>query len=420
MHTFVTLLFTQGSSIAAGIATAHVYGPVGKGSIALAGLLITFAVTTSDGVRDAVAYQIGREKRDPRAVWGTAIVVLSVTAPIGVAVLLILWRLHPDQVAFLYAALAFPFGLYVQAVGVLYLLRDSVERINVQNSATIGGGTSLVTLALVLIFHAPVSLVLAFWVLAYVAAAVWGASAVRELIGGSALFRTPRLLREQLAFASKVALSSNITYLALRVDAFMVTALLAPALLGIYTLALATSELMFNLSKAVLWSSLGRIATLDFADSAALCARIVRSTIAMQFVVGTVVFLIGPMAITLVYGNRFEESGAVLRLLLPGVVFYSADGMLSSFIAVRAARPGLLLGLECVTLFVVAAITYVFISRLGVFAGALAHTVAFILAYAVKSAIFLRLTKLPIADVIVPRFADLPYSLRVRLRPTAQ
>jgi O-antigen/teichoic acid export membrane protein len=194
-----------------------------------------------------------------------------------------------------------------------------------------------------------------------------------------------------------------------------VTALLAPALLGIYTLALATSELMWNLSRAVLWSSLGRIAMLDFAASAALCARIVRSTIALQIVAGIVLFAVGPWLIAHVYGPRFAESGSVLRLLLPGAIFYSADGMLSSFIAVRAGRPGLLLGLECMTLVLTAAITFVSISRLGIFAGALAHTVSYIVAYVVKSAIFLRLSGLRPLDVLLPRFADLPYALRARL-----
>ena len=126
LHTFATLLFGQGASIAAGIATAHAYGPAGKGVIALAAILAGFAVTTGDGVRQAVAFQVGREKRDARAVWGTALRVVAVTAPLGAAILLLLWRLSPGQPAYLYAALAFPFALYVQCAGVIYLLRDHV------------------------------------------------------------------------------------------------------------------------------------------------------------------------------------------------------------------------------------------------------------------------------------------------------
>ncbi len=415
LHTLSTLLITQGSTIAAGIATARAYGPAGKGILALTFILVTFAVTTGEGVRDAVAFQIGREKLDARAVWGTALRLIWLAAPVGVVVLLALWRLTPAQPAYLYAALAFPFALYVQSAGVLYLLRDQVERINVQNTITIGAGVSLATLALA-IARVPLWIVLTVWVVSYIAAAIWAASGVRGLIGGAPKLRDTGLMRGQLAFGSKVSLSANVTLLALRVDVFIISALLSPALLGIYTLALASGEVLYNLSRAILWSSTGRVAMLEFADSAALCARIVRSIVAMQFVAGLVLFAIGPWLIDLVYGARFAQSGSVLRLLLPGIIFYSADGMLSYFISVRAGRPALLLALECVTLVLIAGITYLSITRLGIYAGALAHTTAFLVSYAVKATIFVRLSGLRAADVLLPRFSDLPHSLRLRLR----
>jgi len=415
LHTLATLLITQGSSIAAGIATARVLGPAGKGVLALAFILVTFAVTTGEGVRSAVAFQIGREKRDPRSVWGAALQLIFAAAPVGTVVLL--WRLEPAQPAYLYAALAFPFALYVQSVGVLYLLRDRVEQINVQNTATIGAGVSILTLALVTLVHASVAVLLAVWVASYVAATIWAASGVRALIGGAPILRGATLLRQQVFFGSKVSLSANVTFLALRIDVFIVSAMLSPALLGIYTLALASGEILYNLSRAVLWSSTGQIAMLEFEDSAALCARIVRSIVAMQFAAGTILFACGPWLINLVYGTRFAESGGILRLLLPGIIFYSADGMLSYFISVRAGRAGLLLGLECLTLVLIAGITFVSIAKLGIYAGALAHTTAFLVSYAIKAAIFVRLSGTRAIDVLVPRFSDLPYALRMRLRP---
>jgi O-antigen/teichoic acid export membrane protein len=416
LHTLATLLITQGSSIAAGIATARSFGPAGKGTIALAFILVTFAVTTGEGIRSAVASQIGREKRDARAVWGTALQLILSTAPIGIVVLLVLWRLSPAQPAYLYAALAFPFALYVQSVGVVYLLRDRVERINVQNTATIGAGISLATLVLVVFAHASVPVILAVWVGSYVAAAIWAATGVNELIGGAPILRDTGLLRQQFVFSSKVALSSNVTFLALRIDVFIVSAMLSPALLGIYTLALASGEILYNLSRAVLWSSTGQVAILEFEESAALCARIVRSIVALQFCAGLVLFAFGPWLIDLVYGTRFVQSGSILRLLLPGIIFYSADGMLSYFISVRAGRPALLLALECMTLALIAGITFVSIARLGIYAGALAHTVAFLVSYAVKATIFVRLSGLRPVDVLLPRPSDLPYALRMRLR----
>ncbi len=414
LHTLATLVFGQGASILAGIATAHAFGPVGKGIIALSGILLNFAFTTADGVRDAVAFQIGREKLEARAVWRTALRVIAVTAPLGSAILLVLWRFSPDQPAYLYSALAFPFAFYIQAVGMIYLLRDRVEQINVQNAVTIGGGGSLLTLALVVIFHAPLWVVLSAWVATFVVGTIWATAGVPALLGREPIGDTAGMLRQQLVFASKVSLTSNVTLLALRVDVFIVTAMLAPALLGIYTLALASAEVMWNLSRAVLWSSVGKIATLEFADSAELCARIVRSIVALQLCAGAVLFAFGPWLIDHIYGARFDQSGNVMRLLIPGVIFYSADGMLSYFISVRAARPGLLLGMECITLVLTAAITFLSISRLGIYAGALAHTTSYLVSYLVKVVIFVRLSGISPVDVLLPKPADLVGSFRLR------
>ena len=416
LHTFATLLFSQGASVVAGIATAHAFGPAGKGIISFAGILVTFAITTADGLRSAVAFQIGSERRDARAVWHAALRIMAFVAPLSVVVFVVLAHVHASQPAFTYVAVAFPFALYVQAVGVLYLLRDRVEAINVKNAATIGGGGSLITLALLLIFHASLSVILWAWVATYVAAAVWSTFGVSVLLGPRSVAAGAHdLVRQQIAFGAKASLSSNVTFLALRIDVFIVSAMLSPGALGIYMLALATGEVMWGVSRSLLWSSSGRVATLPPAESAALTARVVRSVIVLQLAGGIVLFTFGPWLISHVYGARFEASGAVLRLLLPGMIFYSADGMLSYFISVRAGRPGLLLGLECITLVVCGVVTYATIGRLGIYGAALANTLAYLASFAVKIVFFTRLSGTSVTNVLVPRLDDVPAGLRKRL-----
>ena len=415
VHTFVTLLFGQGASVIAGIVTAHAFGPAGKGIISFASILVTFAITTADGLRSAVAYQIGTLRFEPRAVWHAALRILACLAPLSIALFLALAYLHPAQPAYLYVAVAFPFAMYVQAVGIVYLLRDHVEAINVKNAATIGGGGSLLTLVLVAVFHQPLPVVLWAWVATYVAAAVWSTFGVADMLGTqSAQQSAGDLVRRQLTFGAKSTLSSNVTFLALRVDVFIVSASLSPTALGLYTLALATGEVMWGVSRSMLWSSSGRVATLPFADSAALTARVVRSVVALQLAGGIVLFIAGPWLITHVYGARFGGSGGVLRLLLPGMILYSADGMLSTFIAIRAGRPGLLLGLECVTLVVCGTITYATVHRFGIYGAALANTIAYLASYAIKVVFFTRLSGIGVTQVLFMRAADVPASLRKR------
>ncbi len=416
LHTFATLIFGQGASVAAGICTAHAFGPAGKGVISFAGLLITFAITTADGLRSAVAYQVGTERRDAAAVWQAALRIMAFLAPLTVAIFLVLRYLKPSQPAFLYVAVAFPFAMYVQAVGILYLLRDHVERINVKNAATIGGGGSLLTIALVLVFRAPLSVVLWAWVATYVAAAVWSTAGVGALLGVRQAVENGRdLIARQLTFGAKSTVSSNVTFLALRIDVFIVSAALSPTALGVYTLALATGEVMWGVSRSMFWSASGRVATLPFAESAALTARVARSVVAMQLAGGALLFVTGPWLIAHVYGTRFAGAGGVLRLLLPGMIFYSADAMLSYFISIRAGRPGLLLGLECVTLVACGLITYATVGRFGIYGAALANTIAYLTSYAIKVAFFTRLSGLGAFAVLFLRPSDVPDSIRRHL-----
>jgi len=251
---------------------------------------------------------------------------------------------------------------------------------------------------------------------AYVAAAVWSTFGLRELLGAGDGARRAGLAREQVVFAAKSALSSNVTFLAMRVDVFIVSAVLAPASLGIYTLALATGEVMWQVSRSVIWSSTGRVATLPKDESAQLVARVVRSLIVVQVAVGLVLFACGPWLIAHVYGARFAESGMLLRLLLPGLVLYSADGMLSSFIGVRAGRPALLLGLEAITLVVCAAATFALIPRYGLAGAAVADSLAYVIAFAVKVGMFARLGNVSYATILVPRPSDVPAVVALRLR----
>jgi O-antigen/teichoic acid export membrane protein len=151
-------------------------------------------------------------------------------------------------------------------------------------------------------------------------------------------------------------------------------------------------------------------------ESATLVARIVRSLVAFQLIVGVALFIAGPWLIVHVYGVRFAQSGAILRLLLPGLVLYSADGMLSYFIAVRAGRPSLLVGLETITLTVCGTLTFLAVPRFGMAGAAIADSIAYVLAFAVKVAIFSRMGRFSIAEVLIPRASDVPEYVTLRLR----
>ena len=413
LHTLATILVAQGAQIVAGIATARAFGPAGKGIINYMGIFVGFAVASADGLRNAIAFQIGNEGVAPKRVWNVATRVVLIAGPIGFVTFLAFYAHDRTQLAFLFVALAFPFALYLQTVNVLYLVRHAIEKINVQNTWTVGAGSSVAIVAAIVFFHASIAAVLAITFAGYVVAAIWAAFGVPRLLANTdGTFPQNAIVREQLAFASKGGLSAIVTLLALRVDILIVGSTLSKAELGLYATAVALAELLLALSRSVTWATTGRIATESREEAIVLVARVVRSLVIGQAIVAIGMAAFGPWAISLFYGNRFAGSAALLAIVLPRVVFYSADGVIAYFISVRQGRPGVQFGFELATLCSCALATYAALGRYGLRGAATAATITFVVAFMLKLAYFVRVSGLGWREIVVPKRSDVPERLR--------
>jgi O-antigen/teichoic acid export membrane protein len=421
-HTLFTIVVAQGAQIVAGIATARAFGPAGKGLISYMGIFLGFAVAAADGLRNAIAYQIGNERIAPARVWATARKLCLALGPVGSLLFVGFYAHDRTQPAFLFVALAFPFALYLQAVNMLYLVRHAIAKINVLSMWTIGAGSSIVIVVAIVAFHASVVAVLSITFLGYVIAAAWAAYGVRALLRGSDgdESRGP-LVREQATFGLKGGLSAIVTLLALRIDILIVGSTLSRTQLGLYTTAIALAELLLALSRSVTWATTGRISTDERADAIVLTARVVRSLVYGLAASALVMALAGPWAISLFYGNRFAGAAPLLAIVLPRVVFYSADGVLAAFIAIREGRPGVQFAYEVATLIVCGVSTYAALGRYGLIGAAIAATATFVIAFFAKLAYFVNVTGVGWPAVLVPRTEDVPPRVRALLtkpRPT--
>ena len=422
VHTFGTIVLAQGAQIVAGIATARAFGPPGKGIISYMGIFLGFAVASADGLRNAIAYQIGNERVAPAGVWKIARKLVLGLGPIGSLVFAGLYLHDRTQPAFLFVALAFPFTLYLQSVNMLYLVRHALPKLNRQNMWTVGAGSSIVIVLAILFFHVNVIAVLAITFLGNVVAAIWAATGVRGvLVGTDGASPSTGIVREQALFGVKGGLSAIVTLLALRVDILIVGSTLSRTQLGLYTTAIALAELLLALSRSVTWATMGRISTDDRADAIVLTARVVRSLVYGLAAAAIVMALAGPWAISLFYGNRFAGSAPLLAIVLPRVVFYSADSVLATFIAIREGRPGIQFAFEIATLAVCAASTFAALGRYGLVGAAIAATATFVLAFFGKLAYFVHVSGVGWRAVLVPRAEDVPPRVRAFLtksRPT--
>jgi O-antigen/teichoic acid export membrane protein len=397
--------------IAAGITQARMLGPEGKSVLAYATVGLAMVLTMSDGFTAAVLTQAGRDKRPARAVHAAMLRVIGLLGAPAAVLLLAVALAFASQRPLIGAAVAIPLGLYVQGSRGLMLSRGKTRALVVQgalNTVVFG----LVLIALLLFSGLDATGTLVVWIAGWAAAAAYGFWFVRRLAGSDAPVAAPDLRAmtfQQLRGALKNGAAMFAGFLNLRIDVFIVSALLGARELGIYTLAIASGELLWNLSQPVAHATLDRIAGADVEDAVALVKRMTRNSFVVLVALGVLAAIFGPPAIRLVYGERFAASGPLLLLLLPGLVVYAARVLVGYFILVRLERPLFLMWTQLASAAACAAITLVLLPRFGLAGAALATSSTYLAVVAVLVVMFCRATGTRPTSLFIPTAADLAW-----------
>jgi O-antigen/teichoic acid export membrane protein len=409
-------------AILTGIVVARVLGPAGKGVASYAALVMALFTTFGYGLQSAVMYECGRNGRPQILVYGAALRLLGLAMLPTAAALLVLAWFDPRHAAFIYVACAIPFAVYTQITNGIFLLHNDV-RSNVIAGMIPTFGVALFTIPALTFFHGGLTAVLAIW------AAMFGASAIFTLIRLNAYLPALALgesdwslLREQAWFSLKAGSTSLASFLNLRIDVFVVSFMLDARTLGIYTLAVASGELMWQVSRPLAATTNGRIAAGDRARAVALTCTVARNILAVEFVLGIAIFALAPLAVRFVYGSAYAESGSVMRWLLPGVIVYAAQAPLSYFVTVKDGRPMAALAIQVSSVVCCALISVLTIRWLNIYGAALATSVTYCCAAAASSFIFARSAGVPAASFMLLQREDLERFRRLlgRLVPSGR
>jgi O-antigen/teichoic acid export membrane protein len=394
-HTILTFCGQSGGYVVAiltGIVVARTLGPAGKGVVALAMLLLAIFTTYADGIQSAIMYQCGNLRDPEKLVYAAAMRLIGAAfLPLAV-VLLIVGIAQPRFATLIFVAVAIPFAVYMQVANSFFLMRNQIKTTIVL--AAFGTfGYALVVVPALLLWHADANAVLGIWAAMYLAAAAYAWFRMSALIPPSAArSTTPAILFEQARFGFKSGSISVATFLNLRVDVFIVGLMLDARTLGIYSLSVATAELLWQLSRPLGWSTMGRIAVADRAEAIELTASVTRNTLAVVTLAGAVLFAIAPAAIVFVYGKAYAESGDVLRWLIPGAICYAVNGTIGYYVAIREGKPLIIFFQQSASVVACAAITVATLPFLGIRGAALATSVTYCLSTIARGVIFARST----------------------------
>jgi O-antigen/teichoic acid export membrane protein len=381
----------QLAGIAAGITQAHTLGPSGKAVLAYAVIALSMVLIGTDGITGAVLMQAGRKSDAPARIHAAMLGIVTAAALPCAVVALAIGLLIPSQRPLVGVAFALPFALYAQGARGLLLALGATGAVAWQGAIAAVGFSAAVIVAL-LLWHISSYEALTLWFISQAAAAAYTAVVVRSRIRRAGPSATEHslgfLMREQLHFGGRSSLATLAGYINLRIDVFLISALLGPRALGIYTLAVATGEMLWSISLPVVWAALEQIAGDAFAEAAKLAAGLMRSVVALQAALGIALFIAGPWLIVHVYGAAFAGAGTVLRILLPGLVVYAVETFLGYFILVQVKRPMLLFAVQSSSAVVCAGLTLLLLGRFGMNGAAAATTVTYMGVVAFKSLYF--------------------------------
>ena len=394
------------------ILTARVLSLDGRGELTLA-ILVTAWMTTggSFGYGGAAAYFTARADRPRPVVLGNSIVFALVIGAFlvaaGYGVVLLGHVTVPGLPAtdLLLAILIVPFLLVLLFIqSVLLGLEDFWEF----NVLTIGQGVvPLVAIVIALFaFKGGVHAAIIATLIATIAVSAWAFTIAWRKIG--IVWRIQRsYLKAATSYGLRVYASNVLGLLGYRADVFILSAFKSDAQVALYGVAVMAVERLWMPSQAVGLAVFPRIAEERDDDvRRSITPVLARNTLWLTALCGGALYLLGDLAVSILFGSRYHAAVRALNVLIPGVILYAGARVMSNDIAARG-RPGINSTLSGISVVINIGLNLVLIPRYGFTGAAWASTISYSAFFFLMLALFCRVARVPVRAATIPTRSDM-------------
>lgn len=392
-----SIVLSQVLIAAAGVLAARSLGPSGRGIVA--GVLIwgqTLPYFALAGVNSSLTVRIAR---DPAKELATAL-GSAVVYSLGAGVLILLPSLliipptvaslgpHASELAMLTLALI-PIGMLSE---MLFAVLLSLGRLRHYNAWRLAGPVTVLIGTVLLAVTAnitPTTIVC----LTLVAASVTVVAIACNIPWSQFAFRS-RVLRQDLAFGIKVAVSGWMGALSVRLDLMVMSTFVPAAQIGLYGVAVNAMMPVATIASAAAAIMTPAVARLG-ADTRAQISLIrveLRRYMWISILGGGALAVVAPFAVPLLFGSSFEPAVVLVWILIPGCIARALASMVTAgAIGMRRARVGNIV--EGVSLAVTAVLLPVLLVRYEAVGAAITSTVAYAVAGALAVWMLARLQR---------------------------
>lgn len=394
---------------------ARAFGPAGNGVYAVALILPTvLASLLNFGISPAHVYYLGSRQFNAGVVLGNSLLLALLLSLAGLLLgSACIWfkaeQWFPDVPHYLlWLALAtFPLSLMQSFIISIFQGLQKFREFNivllVQSSMT------LVLVSLIVIFGSQE--------LSWIIIANFTGGAISLILSLCLLTKYLRLndaridicrIRDAFHYGYKVYLGNVLAFVNYKMDIFLVNFLINPAAAGIYVVATQIGERLWLLSQATSTVLLPRLSELSHSEDVRLQLTPLVARL-MLFVTSLASILLAAIAYPLIkvfFGDQFLSAFTPLVILLPGIVAVSASRVLANDLAARG-RPELNMYTSFLVVVVNAAGNLLLIPLYGLSGAAVATSIAYVLNYFLRIAMYCNITRNTVSSVMVVGVKDI-------------
>jgi O-antigen/teichoic acid export membrane protein len=413
----VTNVLAAVALLGTAVLTARVLGPGGRGEYTLATLFVTLVVTLGSlGLGAAAAYHAARGTWPRPVAFGNPTVLgLLLGFVLALGGVCVIWigdvtfRGVPKADLVL-ASLAIPFVLAVLVTQSVYQGFRSFREFNLITMAQAFLPLALIGLAILL--GGAVRAAIAATV---VASVLLFAGVVAYTRRSTAIAWRPRLphVRALASYGVRAHPANVLAFLGYRLDVFLVDAYKGAVAVGLYGAGVVIAEGLWMPSQAISTALFPTIAA-ERTESArrSITPLVARTTLWLTAILAGILVLIAVPAVDLLYSSRFSSSAAVVRILAPGIVLFSAARVLGNDIAARG-RPLVNSVVAAVSVVCNIALNVVLIPRYGIDGAAWASTGSYSLLFAAIAAVYRGVANVPLRALVIPSREDVTQYVRL-------
>ncbi|TEU22664.1 MAG: hypothetical protein E3J21_00015 [Anaerolineales bacterium] len=412
LSTFITQVCAFGLAFLISMITARVLGPSGKGTVALAVLVPTFAsLFLRFGIDIANVYFLGSRKHNLQAILGNSLMVVTATNLVAVPLYIISIPLISNTIAagvkpslLLLAGLLLPLNVLGGHLSPIFL---GLQRVKKYNFITLWGKVTALLFIVVLVVVLSLDVVgtICASILASALVVSWALKELSKDVSVRPILN-PGLLKESVSLGFRGYLGNVVQFFNYRLDTFVVNYFIGVANVGLYSIAVTGAELLWYIPQAVATILFPRTAAIGAEEAKLFTPKVCRNTFLFTLMAALGLSVVGKPLILFIYGEAYAPSVMPLWLLMPGVVALSISKVLTSDLAGR----GLLqYGAYSSAISLVATVVcdLLLIPRWGIAGAAVASSISYCITTFVVLFFYVRISGNGLAIVLIPRKEDM-------------